>query len=152
MTALWHLERKPPITMVNMTASLSLLSWLERRVDLHGSTRDEAKFPFGCPGGTPRSMLALERNPELPASTPAEDLRPGRDGRGIRVAPPESRGDWSSLRPRKRVPEVPILTPEEPCHNSRETRRFSPQDELRSFCPGHLERNPTFPPETRKGP
>ena len=38
VTALWHLERKPLIPMVNPTGSLTLLFQLERRADLHGST------------------------------------------------------------------------------------------------------------------
>ena len=42
VTALWHLERKPLIPMVNPTGSLTLLFQLERRADLHGSTRDKA--------------------------------------------------------------------------------------------------------------
>ena len=42
VTVLWHLERKPLIPMVNPTGNLTLLFRLERRADLHGSTRDEA--------------------------------------------------------------------------------------------------------------
>ena len=42
VTALWHLERKPPIPSDNLTGSLTLLFQLVRRADLHGSTRDEA--------------------------------------------------------------------------------------------------------------
>ena len=40
--ALWRLERKPPIPMVNPTGSLTLLFRIERRADLHGCTGDEA--------------------------------------------------------------------------------------------------------------
>ena len=40
--ALLHLERKPPIPMVNPTGSQTLLFWLKSRADLHGSTRDKA--------------------------------------------------------------------------------------------------------------
>ena len=61
--------------------------WLERRVDLHGSTPDEVWLPSGHPRGTPRSMSALERNPEFLASTPDEDLCPGSDCRGIPRGP-----------------------------------------------------------------
>ena len=42
VTALWHLERKPMIPMVNVTGSLTLLFGFERQADLHGSTGDEA--------------------------------------------------------------------------------------------------------------
>ena len=37
------------------------------------------------------------------------------------------------LRPHKWVPEVPVVTREEPRRNSRKTRRFSPQRQLRLF-------------------
>ena len=55
VTALWHLERKPLIPTVNATGSLTLLFWLERRLDLHGFTRDEALNP----------LWRLKRNPEI---------------------------------------------------------------------------------------
>ena len=87
VTALWDLERNEPIHMVNPTGSLTLLFRLERRADLHGSTRDEASLPCGCPRGTLRSMSALKRNPEVPASTPDEDLGPGSDCSGILRGP-----------------------------------------------------------------
>ena len=54
----------------------------------------------------PRSMSAMERNPEVPASTPYEDHSPGRECRGIpRVL---SRLTWrlDLLRPHEWVPEV----------------------------------------------
>ena len=53
--ALWCLERKPLILMVNTTGSLTLLFRLEWRADLHGSTRDEALTPLWTP----------QRNPEI---------------------------------------------------------------------------------------
>ena len=51
-------------------------------------------------------------------------------------APRNSHGDWTYLRPHEKVPEVPIVTREEPhvcCCNLRKTRRFSPQREMRPF-------------------
>ena len=87
VTALCFLERKPPIPMVNTTGRLTLLFLFERSVDLHGSTRDEACFPCGRPRGTLRSMSALERNSEVPALTPDEDLGPDSDCRGIPRGP-----------------------------------------------------------------
>ena len=104
VTALWRLERKPPIPMVNQTGCLTLLFWLERRADLHGSTWDEASLPCGCPRGTLRSMSALEKKPELPASTLDEDLSPGSDCRGIPRGP--SRLEW-----RLDLPEAPPADP-----------------------------------------
>ena len=43
--------------------------------------------PLGRLRSTPRSMSALERNPQVPAHTPHKILGPGIDGRGIRRGP-----------------------------------------------------------------
>ena len=91
VTALWRLKRKPHIPMVNTTGSLTLLFQLERRADLHGSTRDEALLPCGCPRGNPRSMSALERKPVgtlAPAATVGES-------RGALATPVETGTPWS---------------------------------------------------------
>ena len=87
MTALWLLETKTLIPMVNPTGRLKLLFRVERRADLHGSTRDQALTRLGCPTGTPRSLSALEKNFEIPTSTSDEDLGPGSDCRGIQRGP-----------------------------------------------------------------
>ena len=42
VTALWHLERKPPIPKVNLTGGGTLLFKLEKRMNFYGSTRDES--------------------------------------------------------------------------------------------------------------
>ena len=81
-------------------------------------------------------MLALERNPEVPASTPDEDLGLGSDCRGISRDPRNSHEEWTFLKPQEWIPDDPIVTEEEPqvcCHNSRKTRRFSPQHKMRPF-------------------
>ena len=44
--------------------------------------------PLGSLRSTPRSMSALERNPQVPAPTPHEILGPGIDPRGIPRDPP----------------------------------------------------------------
>ena len=57
-------------------------------------------------------------------------------GEESREALHNSNGEWNFLRPHERVPEVPNVTREETqvsCHNSRKTRRFSPQCEMRPF-------------------
>ena len=41
VTALWRLRRRPLIPIFNPTGSLTLLFRLERRADMHGSTREE---------------------------------------------------------------------------------------------------------------
>ena len=104
VTALWRLQRKPPIPMVNPTGSLTLLFQLKRRADLHGSTRDETSLHSGHPRGIPISMSALETNPEVPASNPDEDLGPGSDCRRIPRGP--SRLTW-----RLYLPEAPRVGP-----------------------------------------
>ena len=83
VTALWCLERKPPIPMVNPTGKMTLLFQLKRTADLHVSTRDEALTLLWMPGGTPRSMPALERKREVLASNSDEDLGISTDWRGI---------------------------------------------------------------------
>ena len=49
VTALWRHDRKPPIPMVNLTGSLTLLFRLERRADLHGSTETRPDSPVDTP-------------------------------------------------------------------------------------------------------
>ena len=57
--------------------------------------------------GTLRFRPQLQMRTLAPAATIEESQVVHRD----------SRGDWTSLRPHERVPEVPILTREEPRHN-----------------------------------
>ena len=104
VTALWCLERKPPIPMVNPTGKMTLLFQLKRTADLHVSTRDEALTLLWMPGGTPRSMPALERKREVLASNSDEDLGPGSDVRGIAKGP-------SKLARRLGLPEAPLAGP-----------------------------------------
>ena len=104
VTALWHLKRKPQNPIVHQTGSLTLLFLLERRADVHGSTRVEALTPLWMPRVTPRFMSALEKNPEYQASTPDEDLGPSSDCRGIPRDP--SRLEW-----RQDLPEAPRAGP-----------------------------------------
>ena len=47
--------------------------------------------PLGDSRRTPRSMSALERNPQVPAPTPHKVLGPGIDGRGIPRGPQATR-------------------------------------------------------------
>ena len=46
---------------------------------------------LGDARSTPRSMSALERNPQVPAATPHKILGPGIDGRGIPTGPQATR-------------------------------------------------------------
>ena len=59
---------------------------------MHISTRDEALLHCRKSRGTTSSMSALERKPEVPASTPDEDLGHGSDCTRI------PRGPWQLSR------------------------------------------------------
>ena len=63
--------------------SVTLLLQLRRKAHVHAPTRDEDSLPSGNFRSTPRSMSALERNPQVPALTPYKVFGPGIDGRGI---------------------------------------------------------------------
>ena len=52
--------------------------------------------PLGRLRSTPRSMSALERNPQVPALAPHKILDPGIDGRGIQRGPRATRL-WTGL-------------------------------------------------------
>ena len=113
-----------------------MLFQLEGRADLHVSTRYEARLNCENSRGTLRCMSALERNPEVLASTQMRTSAPEATAEESREAPRNLPGDWTFLRPHKRLPEVPVITPEEPqvCwRNLTKTRRFSPQSEMRPF-------------------
>ena len=59
-------------------------------------------------------MSAQERNPEVLASTPGEDLEPVPTGEESREAPRNSHVDRTFLKQDERVPEVPVVTREKP--------------------------------------
>ena len=86
--ASWEsLVGKPPgkVTdpLINATGSVTLLLPIGRKAHLHDPIRDEDLLPWGDSRSSPRSMSALERNPQVPAPTPHKVLGPGIDGRGI---------------------------------------------------------------------
>ena len=136
VTALWHLERKPPIPMstrketchyrYSSRGKRTCMSPHETRPDSPVKTPEEPRNPCQhCRGN-------LRLQPQLQMMTVAAAAT----GEGSQEAPHNSHGDWTFLRPHEWVPEVPIITREEPqvcCRNSRKTRRFSPQREMRPF-------------------
>ena len=68
---------------------------------------------WGHSRSTPRSISALERNPQVLAPTPHKVLGPGIDGRvKPERHPSNSHGDWPFLRPPERVPEIPVVSRE----------------------------------------
>ena len=54
---------------------------------MHAPTRDEDRLPWGDSTSTPRSMSALERNPQVPAPTQHKGLGPASTGEESREAP-----------------------------------------------------------------
>ena len=114
-------------------------------------------------GVTP--LWKLHRNPEILVSTGEETRGSGLSSRCRhrtrhrleRNSERPSQLAWRLvlLRQQDQVPEVHIVTQEEPqisCYNSRKTRRFSPEQQMRPVSAVHLEKNHTFPLEPRKGP
>ena len=90
--ALWEsLPGKPPgkatDPYINATGIITLLLQLERKADLPAPTRDEDFLPCGDTRSTPRSMSALERNPQVSDPNPLRILGPGIDWRGIPIGP-----------------------------------------------------------------
>ena len=69
--------------LIHEKGSVTLLLQLGKKADLHDLTRDDDWLPWGDSRSTPRSMSALERNPQVPAPTPHKVLGPGIDERGI---------------------------------------------------------------------
>ena len=67
--------------------SATLQLQLGRKAHVHAPTRTEDRLPRGDSRSTPRSMSALERNPQVLAPNPHKILGPGIDGRGILRGP-----------------------------------------------------------------
>ena len=65
----------------------TLLLQIGKKAHAHAPTRDEDWLPWGDSRSSPRSMSALERNPQVPAPTPHKVLGPGIEGRGILRGP-----------------------------------------------------------------
>ena len=82
--------------------------------------------PCGNSIGTPRTMSALKRKSEVAASAPDKNIGPITNWIGIPRGPSEdSYGDWPFLRPNEWVPEVPVISQEEPAA-TREKQGDSP--------------------------
>ena len=89
-TPRWHVGK--PFGKASMERHRSLDPCEEKR-DTAATAREESAracrhsgrglTPWGDSRSTPRSMSALERNPQVPAPTPHKVLGPGIDGREI---------------------------------------------------------------------
>ena len=94
--ALWESLFGKPQRKAGMESHRSLDSW-EGKPDTAATAREESTrawphsrrglTPWGDSRSTPRTMSALERNPQDPASTPHKVLGPGIDPRGIPRVP-----------------------------------------------------------------
>ena len=73
--------------LIHAKGSLTLLLQLGRKAHVHAPTRDKELLRSGDSRSTPRSMSALERNPQVLAPTPHKVLGPGIDGSGIPKGP-----------------------------------------------------------------
>ena len=68
-------------------------------------------------------MSALEGNTGVLAATPDEDLGPGTYWRGILRGPSQLAWDWTFLSQHEQVPEIPVITREEPQVSHRNSRK-----------------------------
>ena len=73
--------------LIHAKGSVKLLLQLGSKAQVHAPTRDEDGLPWGDFRSTPRSISALERNPQVPAPTPHKILGPGIEGRRIPRGP-----------------------------------------------------------------
>ena len=136
VTALWPLERKPPIPSTRQEArhciSSSRGEWTcmsphEMRPDSPLETPEEPRDTCQHWSG----ILSLWPQLQMKTSAPAANAEESQEG------PSNSHGDWTFPRPHERVCEVLVVPREEPeisNHKSKKkTRRFSPQCEMRPF-------------------
>ena len=81
---------------------------------MHAPTRDDERLPWGDSRSSPRSMSALERNPQVGAPTPLKRKHESpAQSKGAPFPPPSSRRGILSLRGRERIPGVPVASQEE---------------------------------------
>ena len=95
--------------------------------------RNTLRFPLPC-----------ELRPDSPAVTPEHS----------RTRPRNSNGDLTSLRQHKRLPEFLVVLGEEPQasrRNSRQTKRFPRQREMRPFSPAVPREQSQVPSQNSTG-
>ena len=120
-TALWERLVGKPLGKASKESHRSI-DPLEGKPDTAATAREEiiracphsrgGLTPLGRLQSSPRSMSALERNPQVLAPTPHKVLGPASTGEESREAPSNLHGDWPFLRPAERVPEVPVASRE----------------------------------------
>ena len=122
---------------------MTLLLQLRRKAHGHVPTRDEDLLPSGDTRSTPRSMSALERNPQVPAPMPHKVLSQRDTAATAREestrAGPHSRRGLTPLGRLQKYPMIHVSTGEE--------SSGSGTDSTQDPRPGHQwERNPEWPP------
>ena len=80
-TALWESivgkpRAKPTDPLIHAMGSVTILLPLWRKAHVHAPIPDEDLLPRGDSRSTPRSMSALQRNPQVPALPPHKVLVP----------------------------------------------------------------------------
>ena len=117
-----QLDRKADTAF--LAAEESGLAWLRTRLG-PDSTVDAPEEPRH-PCWPWRGTLSFQPQGKMRTSAPAATAE---ESRG---APSDSCGDWISPKPNEQIPDVPVVTQQEPCLNSIKPR-ISPQSELRPF-------------------
>ena len=98
LTQWWHVgEPCGKASWESLEGKQQILDTREGKRDTAATAREESAracphsrrglTPWGDSRSTPRSMSALERNPQVPATTPHKGLGPGIHGRGIPRGP-----------------------------------------------------------------
>ena len=73
--------------LIHAKGSVTLRLQLGKTAHMHDLSRDHDWLPWGDSRSTPRSMSALERNPQVPAPTPHKVSRPASMREESREAP-----------------------------------------------------------------
>ena len=102
-------RRKAPDPLIHAKRSATLLLQRGRKAHVHAPTQVEDSLSWGDSRNTPRSMSALERNPQVPAPTAHCLGHRHRRERNPERHPRHSNGNWPFLTPPERVPEDQVV-------------------------------------------
>ena len=91
MSALERNSQVPALTTHKVLSQRDTAATAREECARAGHFSRRGLTPLGRHRSTPRSMSALERNPQIPAPTPHKDLGPDFDGRGIPRGPQATR-------------------------------------------------------------
>ena len=102
----------PTDPFIHGKGSVNLLLQLGRKEHVHAPTRDDERLPWGDSRSSPRSMSALEKNPQVPAPTPHKILGPASTGEESREVTEQLAWGLAFPEAPERVPEVPVVSRE----------------------------------------